>query len=250
MTDQPDHTLPMVCSSSIAALVASLAKAQGAFPDVEKGKRAHIATKAGGHFSYQYADLATILAAVRKPLADNELAILQPVQVSGNRVSVTTVLAHASGEWVASDLALPIGDPTDARSLASALTYGRRYGVIALLGIAPRDEDDDAAAAVTPEARTAKPSRAASPVAQSVPTETAVPAADTAFITDKQRKRLFAIKTEKGWSDQDLKAWLIKEGIGSTSKIAAREYDAVVTLLRASDRPTSTVSSPDPSDAA
>lgn len=242
MTDptNPAASLPMYCSSTIAALVVALSKAQGAFPEIGKDKRAHIQTKAGGHFSYQYADLATILGAVRKPLSENELAILQPVQVTGNRVSVTTVLAHSSGEWVSDELALPIADPTDARSLASAVTYARRYGLIALLGIAPTDEDDDADAVVTPSASKAmRPPAPAKPSPTPPPTPVAPSSGDgrpapTAadYISDAQRRRLFAIARAGGWEKDDLHAWLITQGIGSTTKIKTDEYDAVVSLLQ------------------
>ncbi len=51
------------------------------------------------------------------------------------------------------------------------------------------------------------------------------------YISDAQRRRLFAIARERGWEKEDLHVWLITQGIGSTSKIAADEYDAVVSLL-------------------
>ena len=52
------------------------------------------------------------------------------------------------------------------------------------------------------------------------------------YISDAQRRRLFAIARERGWEKKDLHVWLITQGIGSTSKIAADEYDAVVSLLQ------------------
>ena len=74
---------PLRCSPTINELSGALAKAQGQVPAVGKDKTAKIQTKAWAAYSSAYADLATILAAVRKPLADNALAILQPCNVTG-----------------------------------------------------------------------------------------------------------------------------------------------------------------------
>jgi hypothetical protein len=140
--------LPIRSSPAIEQLLAALAQAQGTFGAIEKDKRANIATRSGAHYSYTYADLANVLGAVRAPLSTNALSLLQPVRVQGHAVIVTTVLAHASGQWCSSELELPIADPADARSLASAITYGRRYSLISLLALAPAEgEDDDASAA-------------------------------------------------------------------------------------------------------
>lgn len=136
-------------STELNELFAALAKAQGAFPAIAKDKSARIQTKAGGAYSYDYADLATVLSAVRPALSANGLAILQQIAllVDTNRVVVTTVLAHASGQCVMATLQLPVNDARDPRSIASAITYARRYSLIGMLGVAPADEDDDGEAA-------------------------------------------------------------------------------------------------------
>lgn len=134
-----------------AQLIAALARAQGSFPRIAKDKDAKIQTRSGASYQYAYADLATILQAIRKPLADQELAIWQRVGRRGGEVEVVTVLGHSSGETLQSELSMP-SDDRDPRAIASTITYARRYGLIGLLGIAPADEDDDAAAAVAPPA--------------------------------------------------------------------------------------------------
>lgn len=226
--------LPMPCSPTIEALTGALAKAQGQFPAIGKDKTAKIQTKAGAAYSYTYADLATILAAIRKPLSDNALAILQPVHVTGRTVSVTTILAHGSGQWVADVLDMPIADPTDARSVASAMTYSRRYGLIALLGIAPADgEDDDGAQAVTPAV---KPLRRQETLPEAAPRQaTPVP-----VISEPQRKKLFAEARARGWTSEQLKPWLQDAyGIESTTLIPQSRFDEIldrVALERPADR--------------
>jgi hypothetical protein len=204
--------LPMRCSPAIDRLTLSLAKAQGAFPLIGKDKTAKIQTKAGAAYSYSYADLSTILIAIRKPLSDNALAIMQPVHVNGRTVSVTTIVAHGSGQWVAGALDMPISDPTDARSLASAVTYARRYGLIALLGIAPADEDDDGGQAVAPSA---KPPRRQEVVPDPTP-RTPPPAPPV--ITEAQRKKFFAVANEQGWTTEQFEK--------VAAAVRRREYQA------------------------
>lgn len=138
----------LTTSENIADLAAALAKAQGAFPSVEKGKTARVRgenKKTGSEveYTYAYADLADILQAVRKPLSENGLAIIQPV-VNGEEVVLVTRLIHASGQWIESTY--PVDMYEKPQETGSALTYARRYAVTALLGIAAEEDDDGAAA--------------------------------------------------------------------------------------------------------
>jgi hypothetical protein len=155
-------------SPHIALLVTALAKAQAEFPPVEKDKTARI-TSQKGNYAYAYADLATILAVVRPVMAKHGIALIQPVSIQSGAVAVRTILAHSSGEWMAADLVFRAGDG-DPRSVASVITYGRRYGLITMIGVAATDEDDDAAAA-TPVRSNGH--RAAQPASEPAPRPTA-----------------------------------------------------------------------------
>ena len=126
-------------SASIATLASALAKAQGEM---------HGATKdsTNPHFKSKYADLASVWDACRAPLAKNGLAILQPVTAEGNAVTVTTILAHSSGEWIAESLTMTAQQNTP-QAVGSTITYGRRYGLSSMVGIAPEDDDGEAATA-------------------------------------------------------------------------------------------------------
>jgi hypothetical protein len=134
-------------SESIANLADALAKAQGVMQSVKKDRSARIDTKAGSSYSYAYADLASVLEAIRKPLSDNGLALIQASSIANGYVEVETLLAHTSGDWVSNTLALPASN-LDPRSLGSLITYGRRYG-LALVGVVT-DEDDDGAGGSRP----------------------------------------------------------------------------------------------------
>jgi hypothetical protein len=128
-------------SEHLGQLAAAKARAQAAFESIGKGSAANI----GGRYSYTYADMATVLAAVVPALSKEGLAVFQPPRLVDGAVVVTTLLVHGeSGEWISEDLSLPVVDPTDARSVGSAITYGRRYALQGLLGIASEEEDDDA----------------------------------------------------------------------------------------------------------
>lgn len=126
-------------STSIAALAAALAKAQGEMEGAAKGN-------INPHFKSKYADLASVWEACREPLSKNGLAILQPVSAVGPSVTVTTILAHSSGEWLEESLTMT-AQKNDPQGVGSAITYGRRYGLASMVGIAPEDDDGNAASA-------------------------------------------------------------------------------------------------------
>ncbi len=120
-------------SDQIADLAAALAKAQGLMGPA-------IINKQNPHFKNRYADLAAVMEAVRKPLSDNGLSVTQTTELRDGMLILRTTLRHASGQWLASDYPLPLG--AKPQELGSAMTYGRRYELSALVGVAA-DEDDD-----------------------------------------------------------------------------------------------------------
>jgi hypothetical protein len=95
------------------------------------------------HFKTAYADLASIWDACRAPLANAGLSIVQLVSSDPTHAIVETILAHSSGEWVSSTLAVPL-TKADAQGLGSAITYGRRYALAAIVGVCPADDDGEA----------------------------------------------------------------------------------------------------------
>ena len=119
-------------------------KAQAEFPPILKGQ-----TVDTGSYSYRYADLPSILDAVRPVLKEHGLAVGQAVISEDSRVGVETRIYHTSGHVERfGPVFLHAG--SDAKSAGSAVTYARRYSLCAALGIAA-DEDDDGAAASAPQ---------------------------------------------------------------------------------------------------
>lgn len=135
-------------SESIKELAAALAKAQTQFESAERDHTAKVETRTGGSYSFDYADLAAYLSVCRKPLGDNGLSYLQEPIVRDRSVSVTTLLMHASGEWIESEpLTLDLlgqGTPpvVTPQVVGSAITYARRYSLSALTGMASEADDD------------------------------------------------------------------------------------------------------------
>ncbi len=96
------------------------------------------------HFRSKYADLASVWGACRAPLGKNGLAVVQMPSASGEESSLVTMLIHKSGQFFASKLVMTVVD-NRPQTVGSALTYLRRYSLSAMVGVAPEDDDGNAA---------------------------------------------------------------------------------------------------------
>jgi hypothetical protein len=156
-------------SETIGMIAAALAKAQAVLTNPEKSLVATIRTDGRGgaeERAFRYAPLSSGLDIVRKTLSQQEIATVQTTAVdqTAGIITLTTVLAHASGEWIASDWPVcAVSDTATPRRMGAALTYARRYALFTLVGIAGED-DIDAPDLMTPAsaaATTLSPSRTA-----------------------------------------------------------------------------------------
>jgi ERF superfamily len=134
-------------SDTVAALASALAKAQAELVNPEKSLTATIRTgrPGEGERSFRYAPLSSGLDIVRKTLGQHEIATLQTTAIdqAAGMVNLTTTLAHASGEWIASDWPVcPIAETANPQRMGAALTYARRYALFTLVGIAGEDDLD------------------------------------------------------------------------------------------------------------
>ncbi len=128
-------------SPSIAALAAALVKAQSEMKNPPKDST-------NPHFKSKYADLATVRDTVMPPLTRNGLSVMQLPCELDDAPALTTLLLHASGEWVETTIKLR-PSKSDPQGVGSALTYARRYALQSITGVAA-DEDDDGNAASRP----------------------------------------------------------------------------------------------------
>src|SRR5215470_5184681 len=134
-------------SESVGALASALAKAQAELVNPEKSLTATITAVRPGERerTFRYAPLSSGLDIVRKTLGQHEIATMQTTAIdqASGLVNLTTVLAHASGEWIASDWPVcPIAETASPQRMGAALTYARRYALFTLVGIAGEDDLD------------------------------------------------------------------------------------------------------------
>src|SRR3984957_8034623 len=135
-------------SENIGTIAAALAKAQAELTNPEKSLLATICTDVRGGVverSFRYAPLSSGLEIVRKTLSQQEIATVQTTAVdqAAGIITLTTVLAHSSGEWIASDWPVcATSETATPHRMGAALTYARRYALFTLVGIAGEDDVD------------------------------------------------------------------------------------------------------------
>ena len=134
----------MEMSDQINELAVALARAQACIVGAERNS-------ANPFFKSRFADLESVWGACRKPLTDHGLSIVPTpsttVLEDGRlRVSVTTLLLHASGQWIRDTLTVTAKEDSP-QAAGSAISYAKRYALQSIAGVAPTDADDDAEAA-------------------------------------------------------------------------------------------------------
>jgi ERF superfamily len=134
-------------SESVAALASALAKAQAELVNPEKSLIGTVRTgrPGDGERSFRYAPLSSGLDIVRKTLGQHEIATVQTTAIdqTAGIINLTTILAHASGQWIASDWPVcPLAETANPQRMGAALTYARRYALFTLVGIAGEDDLD------------------------------------------------------------------------------------------------------------
>lgn len=135
----PDSVMPPEAMErpSLKNLAAALAKAQSEMEGAKKDVT-------NPHFKSKYADLASVWDAIRGPLTKNGLSVVQLLRSIQGGVEVETILLHSSGERIGDVFAVP-ASKADAQGYGSAATYARRYSLMALVGVAPEEDDGNAA---------------------------------------------------------------------------------------------------------
>ena len=133
----------MLKSDNINELGSALAKAKGAIEEALKDT-------ANPFFKTKYADLSSVWDACRQQLTVNGLSIVQTPTEADNGIGVETMLIHASGQWLSNTFTMPVSK-ADAQGVGSAITYARRYALAAMVGVAPEDDDGNAATKAAPK---------------------------------------------------------------------------------------------------
>ena len=121
-------------SRTVGKIAAALAKAQSEIMGAKKGS-------VNPFFKSGYADLFAVIESCREILAKNEIAFVQGNRFKDGVFLVVTKLIHSSGEWLSSEMALPLPKGANSQAIGSLNTYGRRYGLAAMAGVAQKDDD-------------------------------------------------------------------------------------------------------------
>jgi hypothetical protein len=221
-------------SEAIGQLADALAKAQGKIGAATKDE-------ANPHFRSHFASLASIWQACRAALAANGLAVMQFPRAAGGVVEVETVLTHSSGEWVSDVITLP-ASKGDAQGIGSAITYGKRYALAAIVGVYTADEDDDGEGAVGRDHAATQPRHDAKPASgppkNGKPQEGRGKVADSVCAAVSQAKSLAELKSAlslvpKGFADakDDHYARIVAAKDARKLSLTRDEIDAVAKQL-------------------
>jgi hypothetical protein len=243
-------------SEQINELAAALVKAQSEFSPAVKNAN-------NPHFKSKYLDLNGAIEAAQPALLTNGIAVIQGVEgsIEGQSITVNTRLIHTSGQWIEDSLTLPALNRSnfDAQSVGSAVTYGRRYSYMAMLGFAAEDDDGNAAASAGTTAKAsvqpiakfnnqAKQSldetyitdddlsflnddRHPAEVAQQEPVRQAArphTIGSVKAISEKQAKRLWAIAKQRNVSQDAVLRIIGAAGYDSVEAIGWKDYEKIV----------------------
>ena len=131
-------------SDTIGKLAGALSKAQAEMTMVE-------AKSTNPFFNSKYASLASVLETAMPALNKNEIALVQGNRwdPSDNGFYITSMLMHSSGEWIKSEIRMPVAKK-DAHGIGAATTYGRRYLLSSMVGVAQADDDGNGAISKAP----------------------------------------------------------------------------------------------------
>lgn len=201
-------------SESIAKLSLALVNAQAEMTNAPKDTKGQV-----GNQVRFYTDLPTLTDLVRPILAKHQLAYLQlPGGNTNGSVSLSTRLVHASGEWIEDDYSMPAGQ--GAQGVGSALTYARRYALMALLGIAADDDDGAAASGSTGTRKRSTGNRAST---------------DDRKVTPAQLTKLGASFSDNGITERDARlafvAQIARRPVATSKDLTVTEAGIVIDAL-------------------
>lgn len=174
--------------------IANLSKAMSqAFAEIENASK----DKTNPHFRSKYADLGNVVDAVKPALLKHGLWFSQVSYDIENHAAIETVIYHSSGEWLSCGIVSVPVSKVDAQGYGSAMTYARRYSLSAAFGVAPEDDDGNAAVKAQPKAAPKKdPEVVAMGESLKLANNLEDLAAMWSAIPAEQRKALEAVKNE------------------------------------------------------
>jgi hypothetical protein len=187
----------MKSSESIKNLASALCKAQEEMGGAVKESK-------NPFFKSDYADLTSVIKAIKEPFANNGLSYTQFPTNDEGRIGVVTMLMHESGEYLEHSYTLPT-TKADPQSAGSAITYARRYALQSIAGIPTADDDAESAMIRNNQSK-------------------------TAVMSPEQAAEIKALLAEHG---VDVKVFLQHFKTSSVDKMLAIHYSKAVSALKA-----------------
>jgi hypothetical protein len=201
-------------SDSIKDLAAALVKFQAEVTDPAKDGK-------NPHFNSKFVELNDLLSSVRPILTKHGLAVMQEPAGNGTEITVTTILLHESGEWMEFEPLALKAQKTDPQGAGSAITYGRRYALSAVLGVAWDDDDDGNKASGKDDKKGNTPPKQDN---NSAPI-------DSNIATEMQIKKLYALSKEQALSGEDMKQLLQWKYQKSSKELTKQQASEVINKL-------------------
>lgn len=213
-------------SESIGKLALALSKAQskitGALMDSQNP-----------FFKSSYADLASVMDAIRIPFAENELSVSQIADEKDGKLILLTFLMHSSGEYLMSTYPVSSKDMNNPQAIGSGITYARRYALAAIAGVAQVDDDSEGAMA-RPKVEEKKPLVNHAPTFQSDVEKGAEYVKAGKLVSDAQLKRLYAIQSKSKMSGDDISKMIkMRFKKESSKELNMNEYDELCSVVLA-----------------
>ena len=222
----------MRTSESTKELDKAMAAAQAAFPKVIKESD-------NPYFKSRYADMASLINAVQEVLGKHGLKITQHLETEFTEqatfLCTITRLSHESGEFEESTLKMPLVD-IKPQTMGSCSTYCRRYALQAVLRLAGEDDDGNAASLQeqwTDDKRKAYVEKKKQQLKPKLTEQlqASIAESDSEFISQDQRKMLFAIGKKQGLSEQDIRDAVGHCGYEHTSEIPKDQFNKILDYI-------------------
>lgn len=211
MSEQERHHAEVGAQQEQRGLFAALVKAQGAMGGAVKDSN-------NSFFKSKYADLASVMEAIRPAFAANGLGFIQVIHDAENSACVETIIIHESGaSFACGRVSVPVSKG-DAQGYGSAITYAKRYSLQAAVGVPSVDDDGNGATKAPPKAE-AKPE----PKAASAPEAPIVP-----LLTEEQVGNIVDLCRETKFDVQEINK---RAGVDVLAEIANDAYPAIVAFL-------------------